>query len=296
MGSILTRIIGRGGLILAKHAPAILTVTGVAGLATAGVLACKATFEVADITDDISEEQDEIINNKTSYGDVKNYNKAMFNFKVKTAKKLTKIYGPAVTLGVVSAACIFGAHNMMVGRNAAIGMLLKATEGAFNDYRKRVVADVGEVKDRNYRYGITQEIISEEVTDEKGKTKNVKKSISVVDPNGTSIYARFFDDGNPYWSKTPEYNLQFLKGKQNYLSDRLRARGHLFLNEVYEELGMLHSQAGAIVGWIVSKDSDPYVDFGIDNLFKRENRDFVNGYEPTILLDFNVAGVIFDKI
>lgn len=294
--SVFTRVVGRTGLILSKHAPTILTIVGVGGLTAAGVLACKATLKLEEKVDEIQEAHCELENAVTSYKNEKDYNKAMYALKFNSAKTLVKLYGPAVTLGVVSVACIFGAHNMMLGRNAAIGMLLKATEGAFSDYRKRLIADAGEAKDRQYRYGITQEMTTEQVTDEKGKTKNVKKSIDIVDPNGASVYARFFDDSNVNWARTPEYNLFFLKSKQNYCNDKLRARGHMFLNEVYEELGLMHSQSGAVVGWVISKTGDNFIDFGIYELLNRSSRDFVNGYEATILLDFNVDGVIFDKI
>ena len=37
-------------------------------------------------------------------------------------------------------------------------------------------------------------------------------------------------------------------------------------------------------------------DFGIYNLYDEAAKDFVNGYEPSIWLDFNVDGVIIDHI
>ena len=296
LGSVVTRLVGRTGLILSKHAPTILTVTGVVGLTTAGVLACKASLKLEETVDDIKDAHCDLENSVGNYKNEKDFNKAMFMLKVKSAKSLVTLYGPSVALGAASVACIFGAHNIMVGRNAALGMAFKAIEGAFGDYRKRLVADVGEAKDRQYRYGITQEMVTEETTDDKGKVHKTKKTLDIADPNGASIYARFFDDGNINWSKTPEYNLVFLKAKQNYCNDRLRARGHIFLNEVYEELGLQHSQAGAVVGWVISKTGDNFVDFGIYELLNRSSRDFVNGYTATILLDFNADGIIFDKI
>ena len=98
------------------------------------------------------------------------------------------------------------------------------------------------------------------------------------------------------WSKEPEYNLIFLRCQQNYANDLLKARGHVFLNEVYDMIGVPRSKAGSVVGWILTGNAgDHFIDFGIfddeDNI-----RDFVNGREGSILLDFNVDGVIYDKI
>ncbi len=61
-------------------------------------------------------------------------------------------------------------------------------------------------------------------------------------------------------------------------------------------LGVERSGAGAVVGWVVSKTGDNFVDFGIFNGDNSEARAFVNGREGSILLDFNVDGVIYDKI
>jgi hypothetical protein len=98
---------------------------------------------------------------------------------------------------------------------------------------------------------------------------------------------------NPNWQKNSEHNKLFLKCQQSYANDMLQARGHVFLNEVYSWLGLEHSKAGAVVGWVINSDGDNFVDFGI---FDPGNSRFVNGQERSILLDFNVDGVIYDKI
>ena len=163
--SILTRTIGRGGLILSKHAPTLLVATGVAGLTTAGVMACKATLNVEEVVDTIHTAHEDLSALESVYKTKREYNKDMFMLKLTSVGKLTKLYGPALMLGTISAACIFGAHNMMVGRNAALGMLVKASEGAFNDYRKRLISDIGADKDRQYRYGVTSAATTEEITE-----------------------------------------------------------------------------------------------------------------------------------
>ena len=52
-----------------------------------------------------------------------------------------------------------------------------------------------------------------------------------------------------------------------------------------------------IVGWVYDENNevgDNYVDFGIYDINKPKARDFVNGYEKVIVLDFNVDGNIWD--
>jgi hypothetical protein len=171
----------------------------------------------------------------------------------------------------------------------------KAVEQSFSDYRKRVVAEFGEEKDRLLKNGIKQSKVKVTELDEKGKTKTVEETIESADPNDISQYARFFDESSINWTKTAEYNMMFLTTQQNFANDLLHSRGHIFLNEVYDMLGIPRSQAGAVVGW-VKGHGDDFVDFGIYDRESGKARDFVNGYERSILLDFNVAGVIYDLI
>ena len=111
-----------------------------------------------------------------------------------------------------------------------------------------------------------------------------------------SKYARFFDETCAGWTRDSEMNLMFLKQQENYLNEKLRFRGYLFLNEVYDALGIARTKEGQSVGWIFDEDNpygDNYVSFGI---YSEGNEGFVNGYEKSILLDFNVDGNILDYI
>lgn len=105
----------------------------------------------------------------------------------------------------------------------------------------------------------------------------------------TKSFTQVFDETNRNWERTPEYNLLFLKHKQNHLNDLLHVRGHLFLNDVYDQLGFDRTPAGQVVGWLVGGKSDNYIDFNITDLQKESNH-------PSVQLTFNVDGVIFDQI
>ena len=111
-----------------------------------------------------------------------------------------------------------------------------------------------------------------------------------------SPYAVFFDERSAAWTKYPENNKFFLLRSQDYANEKLKQRGYLFLNEVYEMLGLPRTKVGQMVGWVYDTNNpygDNYVDFGI---FNSHNIDFVNGYEKSVLLDFNVDGDILSYI
>lgn len=286
--------------VVKKYSPEILIGVGVVSIIAGTVVACKATLKVEEVIENAESQFEtikEVLEDETKEYTKEDAAKDRTLVYVQTGMKLVKMYAPAVTLSAVGVACIMKSHGIMRRRNAAILAAYKVVEKAYDEYRERVIADVGTEKDFEYRHGIKKETVSENVVDEAtGKTKKAKSTISVADPNGLSPYARFFDELSTQWVNTPEYNLIFLKCQQNYANDKLKARGHLFLNEVYEMLGIPHSQAGAVVGWVVSEDGDNFVDFGIFDIHKPKSREFVNGYETSILLDFNVDGVIVDKI
>lgn len=138
---------------------------------------------------------------------------------------------------------------------------------------------------------ITIKIDGEEVKD-----FNVDVSKEDITQDSFSQYARFFDEGSEYWTNDPEYNFMFLKTQQNYACAKLRNRGYLFLNDVYEMLGIPKSKEGQLVGWIYDEKNpigDNCVDFG---LYNNSSKDFINGDKNTVLLDFNVDGNIYDNV
>lgn len=293
----------RIGFKIKKASPEILVVAGVAGIVTSAVMACKATTKAGTIKDELKEGMDQI-NEVANNPKVQNYTeedkrKDTVIVYTQAAMKYIKLYGPSVLLGAASIVCIIGSHNILKKRNVALAAAYASIDKGFKEYRGRVIERFGEELDRELRYNVKAKEFEETTTDDKGKEKISKTTVEVADPNTYSEYARFFDDGCNGWTKDAEYNLMFLKNTQNAANDLLKSRGHLFLNEVYDMLGIPRSKAGQVVGWIYDKDhpiGDNFVDFGIYNTNIEKVRDFVNGYERTILLDFNVDGPIMDMI
>lgn len=282
---------GRALLKSQKHSPTILFVAGVAGVVTTTVLACRATLKLDEVLAEAKENLDKAEtlshSNHSDYS-TRDYKQDVTYIYIKTIAKTAKLYAPAVAVGALSVACLTGSHVILTKRNVALTSAYAALEKGFKEYRERVTAEYGPEKERELRYSVEKT----ETVDEKGK-KHVTKNVG---PYGSSVYARFFDEYCKSWNKEAEYNLLFLKCQQQWANDLLQTRGHVFLNEIYDMLGIDRSKAGQVVGWVIGKNGDNYIDFGIFDKDRETARNFVNGRAGAILLDFNVDGVIYDKI
>ena len=285
-----------------KHSPEILAGVGVVGVVGSLVLACKATTKLSDVLEESKEQLDKIkevaadpaYEEKYSQDDAKKDTTITY---VQTAMKVTKLYAPSVILCASSLGCLLASNNILKKRNAALSAAYMTVDKSFKEYRKRVADRFGEEVEKEIRYNIKAEEITKVDEDGNEVTETVKVMDGTDDPNSYSDYARFFDESCAAWQNDAEYNLTFLKAQQQYANDLLKAKGRLFLNEVYRMLGIDETKAGQVVGWVYNPDNptgDNFVDFGIYNMQRERVRAFVNGYEPNILLDFNVDGVIWN--
>lgn len=289
--------VSRNLLVAKKQSPHIFFVGGLIGVVASAVMASRATLKLNETLDDIQKDMNDVKELKHSadtsevevvgvdrYPDGQ-YGKDLLYVYAKASWQVGRLYAPAIIVGGVGVVCLTGSHVQLTRRNAALMAGYAALQTAFEEYRERVRVALGEEKEQELYRGVE----TAELADEEGNKAIVKK----VDPNKLSVYAKIFDEYSEFWKKDPEMNRLFLQCQQNFANNRLQARGHLFLNEVYEMLGLDHSKAGAVVGWVIGDAGDNYVDFGI---FESFNTAFVNGWERSIVLDFNVDGVIYDKI
>lgn len=284
---------------LKKHSPEILVVAGIAGTVVSAVLACKATTKVAEILDETKGTLD-TIHEGMETGAINGQEYTTEDGKkdtvvvyAQTGMKLAKLYAPAIILGTLSITSILASNNILRKRNVALGAAYAAIDKSFKEYRGRVIERFGEQVDTELKYGIKAKKFEEiEVDPETGKEKKVKKTVMVADPNLQSDYAVYFDSKSRNYGTNPDYNRMFLKAQQAFANDKLQTRGHLFLNEVLDDLDLPRTPAGQIVGW--TKDGpDGYVNFRIVEV-ERETED--GRHEPALLLDFNVEGNIWEKM
>lgn len=303
-----TRALHKVGFKIKKHSPEILMVAGGIGVVTSTVMACKATLKVNEVLDE-AKENVEKIHEATEHGITaagKEYTKEdsakdLTIVYAQTGIKLAKLYGPAIIVGTLSLASILTSHKIMRKRNVALLTAYTAVDKGFKEYRGRVVERFGERIDHELKYNIKAKKIEREVINEDGTVSTVKEVVDVCeDPtNQYSEFSVIFDESSQYFEKDASFNKMFLVQTEREANRTLQTRGYLFLNEVYRMLGLPETKVGQSFGWVYDEHNpigDNYVDFKIFNLHREANRDFVNGYEKYILLDFNVDGDIVDLV
>ena len=282
---IVTRLAGRAGLVLSKHAPTILTAAGTAGFIGTTILASKATLKVEET---IAEETALLVKVHEAHEAGKLEDKAALHDKVvlytRMTTKLAKLYAPALILGAASIVSLATGHGIMLKRNASLAAAYAAVDQAFKTYKKKVESKFG--KD-----AVIDALVS---TAEEDLTKNELTMEAIAAVDGVSPYGVIFDETNNNWSADEDLSMLHLKCQQQYANDILQTRGHIFLNEVYKMLGFPHTPAGAVTGW-VKGNGDDFVDFNIfEGTFEGEDE---KGRTVTKwALDFNVDGVMYDKI
>jgi hypothetical protein len=307
-----TRSFHKVGFQLKKHSPEILVVTGVVGVVASAVMACKATTKVNAILEEAKENVDGIhqvldtpaLREKYAEKYGEEYTdelgkKDLAHVYVKTGWNFAKLYGPSVLLGAASLACILTSHNIIRKRNLAIAAAYATVDQGFKDYRGRVIERFGKELDKELRYDIKTKEIEETIVNEDGTAQTVKETVRTIDATKYSGYARCFDETCYGWERDSETNLWFLMRQQDWANEKLKAQGYLFLNDVYKMLGMQPTATGQQVGWIYDEKNpigDNYIDFGIHDLYDKQKRLFVNGYEKSIWIDFNVDGCILDYL
>src|ERR1041384_419247 len=297
ISNALTSKVGRQILHVQKHSPKIMFVAGVVGVGATVVLACRATLRVDKILDEHLGNAHLMKEARTHHTDVysnEDYQKDLVVLHAQTFGKLAKLYGPSIVTGVASIAALTGAHVVLSQRNTGLVASYAALERGFATYRNRVAKDLGMEKEQEYRLGLVdREIV---VETEEGPVVKTVKGVNAL--SGGNPYSFCFDEvSSTSWESSPGYNQLFLSAQERYANQLLQARGHVFLNDVLDSLGMQRTKAGAVTGWIKdSETGDNHIDFGIFRDDEYMGMEFVKGNELSVWLNLNVDGIIYDKI
>lgn len=211
----LPAIISRATKTLSKNSSHILTGFGIAGIFATAVLAVKATPKALLLI-----EEEEAITKK------------------EIISTCWMLYLPAALTGVVSAACIIGAHSIDLRRTAAFASLYSIAEKALTEYQHKVIETIGENKERKVRDEIDKERVIFSDSNDIEIAERCKGDVLCFD---SFAGRQFYSD------------IEKIKQAIEKLNRTLRSDGFISLNELYYELGLEGSDLGNLMGWDVDR-------------------------------------------
>lgn len=297
IGNKLTRVKGQTFVQMKRVAPDAMVIAGIGGLVGGTILACRATMKLDDILEESKDELDNIRDtaaDSAEYATSKQMKKDLTKVYLKAAAKVAKLYLPAAIVESIGVGCIGGSHKILKNRTAALSAAYAGLDKAFENYRSRVIEDAGEEKDMLYSYGVRKETVETIEKNGKGKEKRTKRDILKfdMDLSDTNRVVYFDQSCRAYDDRNNFYNQTFLEGVLSMIQQRVDHQDTC-LNEFFDFIGKDHTAAGAVLGW--RKGSR--VSLGMLEAYDEVTaRDFVNGTEPTFILNLNYDGVILDSL
>lgn len=279
----LSRAVGKTVLKAQKNSPTILFVAGVGGAITATVLACRATLRVNDVLDDHEKDLADLgrVYQRDNAMVLKEHDREQAYIYMRTIARIAKLYGPAVGVGACSVVCLTKSHNILMQRNAALTSAYVSLQTFLDGYRGRVREEVGESREKDLYYASTPVELVED-------TKDGPKKIYGSTPGIGSPYAVIWGPGNWAFQDSPEHNVSFIRIQEQLMTDMLRSKGYLFLNDIYDRFDLPNTAAGQICGWMIDHDkSDDFVE-----ILETPMHDGSGAF----MLDFNIAGPVFELL
>lgn len=285
---------------ISKHAPTILSVTASAGVIATGYLAWKAGTRFEDVEGRDWDRRKECLKNADIIPDedvpkIERKNRILFILDT------VRTVAPAAIVGAATITMIYFSNSISKKRLAAMGAAYTTLQTAFDGYKRTMVEALGKesvekiLKPKLPNVGKSaEEILS---SDNKSDAANVSDAV-VNSLKALSPYARIIaEESSTCWDPNEDYTSQNLAAVQLWANRRLERKGHLFLNEVFDQLGLSRTREGAVVGWLKNGEGDNYVSFGdFDASIYRVPNDNYTRVDSNFIVDFNVDGVIWDKI
>lgn len=285
---------------ISKHAPTILSVTASAGVIATGYLAWKAGTRFEDVEGRDWDRRKECLKNADTIPDedvpkIERKNRILFILDT------VHTVAPAAIVGAATIAMIYFSNSISKKRLAAMGAAYATLQTAFDGYKRTMIEALGKesvdkiLKPKLPNVGKSaDEILS---SDNKSDAANVSDAV-VNSLKALSPYARIIaEESSTCWDPNEDYTSQNIAAVQLWANRRLERKGHLFLNEVFDQLGLSRTREGAVVGWLKNGEGDGYVSFGdFDASIYRVPSDDYTRVDSNFIVDFNVDGAIWDRI
>lgn len=240
-----TQIFNASKMFLTKNSPYILTGAGAVAVTAGSVVLAKKAKNSKDTVDVIENDKIVELHNHLDSVDIseKDMKKTLAKAYVRRAFSYARYYAAPVLLITGGIMCMVSATLIQTKRLKIMSASYTAMAAAFNEYRERVKKVVGEEKEKDIFDGIER--------DENGNVVKVGKPVTSAYSENTQTFSRLFGDGESrYWEKESSLNVLFITGAEANLNAKLRSKGFVTLNEVWQELGFTNfTEEGMYLGW-----------------------------------------------
>lgn len=308
IGEVAKKTAGTSLLVAKKHAPEIMIGSGIAGFVATIFQTVKATNK----TNDILEERgrrigicDKNPDDQTVDYDDRDLNNDISMINRQTRFNIVKTWAPVATTAIGSTVLILGGYRILNGRYVATAAAYKVLESGYERYRGNVIEEFGKDVDWRMANNIKAEELEAErrereenselrKSSKKGKRKTRQSRYTMPHSN---VFDQYSEHWQRYW--TPAQVWQYLKRKEAELNDKLQINKHLFVNEVWDALGLERTPEGQLCGWIITRNHDAHVSLGLDEMPDDQVRkfmSFMNNEDIWIRLNLNPDGMIYQMI
>lgn len=210
---------------IVKHSPEILMGFGIAGWATATVLAVRATPKAVRCIEEATYEKEDDLT------------------PMEIVKASWKCYIPAAVTGVLATTCLIGSCSVSVRRHAALATAYKLSSTALDEYREQVIETVGEKKEK---------AIQDKVNEKQIEKTPVEQHQIINTGRGTTLFL------DPLSQRYFYSDLEFIRRAENNLNKEIlhSMYGTVNINEFYDEIRLERTDTGDMMGWNTDRMMD----------------------------------------
>ena len=313
--SMIKGVAAKTSVKLAKYAPHILVGTGIVTVTAGTIGMVKGATHADDIIEKFDEEMDkieqakELAANKKSIYTRKDEMEDKMKVYGQTAVAVIKKNWVPITLYVSGVVMICSGVHILNKRYVGVAASYAALHKSYSDYRKRVVEEQGSDADFRFANGVSKGSYNYTEVDEDGNQKDVNvESDKVVNESNLSVYSVLFDEMSTMWTPNPISNMSLIRRVEDYWNEpaHFEHRGFVYYYEVLKDLGIWESlpyeKQKVLVdkGWVWGA-GDNHISLGIFDVDVEKpmsfaKADFIQGYEPSVLIEPNIDGIVAELL
>lgn len=296
------RVGAKAAVKLSDKAPTILVVGGTLAMVGGTIVAIRQTSYADEILEDHKQRMSKIVHARkisedTSivYSPQQQRADTVREFFI-TGGKFAKLYSPAIILEVVGIVSIFTGHHILNKRHLAMAASYAGLQKSYSEYRERIVKEYGDDADFRALTGAHKEVVS--TLNEDG-TETTTEYDNAIDPEHIDMYSVLFDEMySGSWTPNAVTNMAQIKAVEEYFNSIFEQKTFIYYWQVLRELDIwdrLPEEKQRLFvgkGWVWGA-GDNHISLGIFDINKPmtdAKKDFIMGYEPSVLIVPNLDG------